>query len=145
VAEDEVTPAPSEPDSEPATDASNDSDVSAISLSIERGSRLGRAAPGTNAVVDEEAGAVVKVAGELEFGTAPTLREALLDLSQQGADPVVVDLADVQFIDSSGVSLLVQAKQRIESQGGRFLLRRPAHRVKRVLEVSGLAEMFAID
>ena len=73
------------------------------------------------------------------------MREALLGLSQEGADPVVVDLADVHFIDSSGVSLLVQAKQRIESQGGRFVLRRPAHRVKRVLEVSGLAEMFAID
>lgn len=132
--------------SEPAREgAPNGSDAGTISLSIERGKRLGRSAPGTNAVADEQAGAVVKVAGELEFGTAPTLREALLGLSQEGADPVVVDLADVHFIDSSGVSLLVQAKQRIESQGGRFVLRRPAHRVKRVLEVSGLAEMFAID
>jgi anti-sigma B factor antagonist len=145
VAEDEVAPGASELGSEGATGATNDSGVGIISLSIVRGDRLGRAAPGTSAVIDEEAGAVVKVAGELEFGTAPTLREALLGLSQEGADPVVVDLAEVQFIDSSGVSLLVQAKQRIESQGGRFVLRRPAHRVKRVLEVAGLSEMFAID
>ena len=51
--------------------------------------------------------------GELEFGTAASLRSALSDLVQQDCDRVVVDLAGVEFIDSTGLSLLVQAKQRV--------------------------------
>jgi anti-anti-sigma factor len=98
-------------------------------------------------VVDVErqgGGALVTVGGELEFGTAAALRTTLIDLAQQGADPVVVDLAALEFIDSTGLSLLVQAKQRFESQGRQFALRNPTHRVMRVLETSGLAELFTI-
>jgi anti-anti-sigma factor len=89
--------------------------------------------------------AIITVGGELEFGTAAALRSMLIELSQQGADPVVVDIAGLEFIDSTGLSLLVQAKQRFESQGRRFVLRRPTHRVVRVLETSGLAELFVIQ
>ena len=89
--------------------------------------------------------AVVSVAGELEFGTAAALRTVLIDLAHEAVDPVVVDLAALDFIDSTGLSLLVQAKQRFESQGRRFALRRPPHRVLRVLETSGLADLFTIE
>jgi anti-sigma B factor antagonist len=89
--------------------------------------------------------AIVTVGGDLEFGTAAALRTTLIDLAHQAADPVVVDLAAIEFIDSTGLSLLVQAKQRFESQGRRFSLRRPPHRVMRVLETSGLAELFTIE
>jgi len=90
-------------------------------------------------------GAVVSVGGELEFGTAASLRTALIDLSQQGCDPLVVDLAGLEFIDSTGLSLLIQAKQRFESDGREFALRRPTHRVLRVLETSGVADLFSIQ
>jgi anti-sigma B factor antagonist len=89
--------------------------------------------------------AVITVGGELEFGTAAALRSMLIDLSQQGADPVIVDVSGLEFIDSTGLSLLVQAKQRFVSQGRQFVLRRPPHRVVRVLETSGLAELFVIQ
>ncbi len=95
--------------------------------------------------VRHEAGtALVTIDGELEFGTAASLRSTLSDLAQQGNGPVVVDLAALRFIDSSGLSLLVQAKRRFESDGRTFELRRPSPRVVRVIETSGLAELFAI-
>jgi anti-anti-sigma factor len=90
-------------------------------------------------------GAVVSVGGDLEFGTVASLRTALIDLSQQGCDPLVVDLAGLEFIDSTGLSLLIQAKQRFESEGRYFALRRPSHRVLRVLETSGIADLFSIQ
>lgn len=94
--------------------------------------------------VEHEAGAaVVTLGGELEFGTAASLRSTLSDLARQGCDPVVVDLASLQFMDSTGLSLLVQAKQRFTADGRRFELRSPTHRVIRVIEMSGLAELFA--
>jgi anti-sigma B factor antagonist len=96
-------------------------------------------------VEHQERGTVVTVAGDLEFGTAASLRTTLIDLSQQGCNPLVVDLSGLEFIDSTGLSLLVQAKQRIESQGHQFVLRNPTDRVRRVLEISGLADLFTID
>jgi anti-sigma B factor antagonist len=95
------------------------------------------------AVEHDDGAAVVTVGGELEFGTAASLRHTLLDLAQQGCDPVVIDLGGLGFIDSSGLSLLVQAKQRVESQGHRFVLRNPSDRVQRVFEISGLNDLFA--
>jgi anti-anti-sigma factor len=103
-----------------------------LTLTVERGER-------------GEHEAVVVIGGELEFGTAGPLRTALADLSRSDADPLVLDLAGVEFIDSTGVSLLVQAKQRFEAQGRTFVLRSPAHRVMRVLEVAGLADIFVIE
>lgn len=82
--------------------------------------------------------------GELEFGTAAALRTTFSDLAQEECDPVVVDLAALRFIDSTGLSLLVQAKQRFESLGRRFALRSPTHRVVRVIETSGLADVFEL-
>jgi anti-anti-sigma factor len=89
--------------------------------------------------------AVVTVGGELEFGTAGALRTTLSDLAQEECDSVVVDLAAVQFIDSTGLSLLVQAKQRFESLGRQFQVRALIPRVARVFETSGLAEVFALE
>ena len=96
--------------------------------------------------VRHDAGAaLVTLGGELEFGTAASVRATFSDLAQQGDGAVVVDLAAVRFIDSSGLSLLVQAKQRFSAQGRRFELRHPTERVSRVIETSGLAEVFALD
>jgi anti-sigma B factor antagonist len=96
-------------------------------------------------VLHDAGAAVVTLGGDLEFGTAASLRTTLSELARQSCDPVVVDLAGVRFIDSTGLSLLVQAKQRFASQGRRFELRRPTRRVVRVIETSGLADLFALD
>lgn len=90
-------------------------------------------------------GAVVRLGGELEFGTAAPLRNTLVDLAQQGPSRVVIDLAGVEFIDSTGISVLVQAKQRLEAQGGGVTLRGLNDRVRRVLEISGLVELFDVE
>ena len=88
---------------------------------------------------------VVSAAGELEYGTAGELRSVLLGLAHDGTPRVALDLSAIDFVDSTGISLLVQAKQRFEAQGSEFVLRKPSHRVRRVLEVSGLLELFGVD
>jgi anti-anti-sigma factor len=88
---------------------------------------------------------VVTIGGELEYGTAGQLRTALLELARGEAATVALDMADVEFLDSTGISLLVQAKQRFDAQGARFVLRQPTPRVTRVLEVAGVAELFIIE
>lgn len=80
----------------------------------------------------------VFVAGEVDYGTASQLRSALVDLVQGGATQVVVDLSSVTFIDSTALSVLVQAKQRFDDAGQRMSVTETQPRVARVLELAGL-------
>ncbi len=93
----------------------------------------------------EDRAAVVTIGGELEYGTAVRLRAALLEIAQGDARTLVLDMAGIDFLDSSGISLLIQAKKRFDSQGSGFVLRHPQSRVTRVLEVAGVAELFTIE
>lgn len=87
---------------------------------------------------------VVRVAGEIDLATAPDLRDPLGEIPSN-AGPVIVDLSEVTFIDSTGLSVLVATWKRFnEDDGGgfRLVVSRPA--VRRVLDVTGLAQVFAV-
>lgn len=93
-----------------------------LELKIERGTRY----------------TTISVAGEIDYGTASQLRSALVDLVHGGAAEVVVDLSSVTFIDSTALSVLVQAKQRFDDAGQRMSVTGTQPRVARVLELAGL-------
>jgi anti-sigma B factor antagonist len=80
----------------------------------------------------------VSVAGELDQGTAPELRGALADALGDAASPVLVDLSDCNFIDSTGLSLLVEAKRRLGDERRRFAVCCPDPDVRRLLELTGI-------
>ena len=88
---------------------------------------------------------VVVVTGEIEYGTAHSLRKALAEVARDRATELVVDLANVTFMDSTGLSLLLQVQARCENDRSRLVLRRPSARVLRLLDVSGLTDLFEID
>jgi anti-sigma B factor antagonist len=80
----------------------------------------------------------VSVAGELDQGTAPELREALAEALGDPTVPVLVDLSDCNFIDSTGLSLLVEAKRRLSEESRRFGVCCPDADVRRLLELTGI-------
>lgn len=85
---------------------------------------------------------VVHVEGSVDAATAPALDDAIEKARLNGI-PVVVDLSAVDFMDSSGLSVLVAANG---SNGATALvLRRPSRAVRRVLEITGLEEPFEIE
>jgi anti-sigma B factor antagonist len=88
--------------------------------------------------------AVVKIVGELDLATAPRLREALVDLSKQGAKQVTIDLAEMEFIDSTGLSVLVAALKRMRENGGDLALQSPSAAAMKVFEITGAARVFTI-
>ncbi len=67
--------------------------------------------------------AVLQASGTLDLFTAPTMRETLDAAAADAANGVVVDLSDVQFIDSTGVAVLVHARRGVRS--GRFAVACP--------------------
>jgi anti-sigma B factor antagonist len=76
--------------------------------------------------------------GDLDVETAPKLREELDSFARQEAMLVIVDLADVAFLDSSGLRALVHGARTIEDAGGRLLVEGASGAVARVLELTDL-------
>ncbi len=94
------------------------------------------------AVDDRPPDTVVSVGGELDLTTAPELLQALTRLVDDGYHHLIVDLTGLDFCDSSGLSVLVRVKNRLDEVGGDVTLAGATPIVERVLEVSGLAEVF---
>jgi anti-sigma B factor antagonist len=84
---------------------------------------------------------VIAVRGELDLNTAPEL-ETPLDEALAGPTPIVVNLTDCEFIDSTGVALLVRAWQRVSDNGAggntRFIICCPNSQVERLLKITGV-------
>ena len=97
--------------------------------------------------VAEDAGTAVTVSvvGELDMVTAPQFEDRLAALYDEGARQLTVDLASLSFIDSSGLSALVSTLKRYRAEGGDVILRSPTRATAKVLEISGLDQLFTID
>jgi anti-sigma B factor antagonist len=96
------------------------------------------------AVTRSGAEAVVGLTGELDLASAPHLRDCLATLAEEGVTQIVLDLTDLDFVDSTGLSVLVMDFQRTRAEGGWTRIRNPTPSVTRVLEITGLASVFSI-
>ncbi|MEU6041799.1 MULTISPECIES: STAS domain-containing protein [Actinomadura] len=86
--------------------------------------------------------AVVTVEGEIDLGTAETLRAELFALHAAGRRGLVVDFAGVRFCDASGLGALVAAHNRVTADGGRVHLARVRPQQARLLSITGLDRLF---
>jgi anti-sigma B factor antagonist len=84
---------------------------------------------------------LVELAGELDIATLPDVAGAADQLLERPAQPVVLELGELQFLDSSGVTLLV----RIANHFGQVRTSSATAPVQRVLEVLGLAGRLGLD
>jgi anti-sigma B factor antagonist len=85
------------------------------------------------------------VRGELDLNTAPELERALAD----GGEEVLVDLSECEFIDSTGIAVIVRAWQRLDRDAGgegqgRLVLCCNNHQVQRVLKITGVESSISI-
>jgi anti-sigma B factor antagonist len=86
--------------------------------------------------------AVLRVAGEVDVHTAPALREQLLDLAAKGAVHVIADMSRVDFLDSTGLGVLVGGLKRLREHDGSLTLVISATRILRLFEMTGLTRVF---
>ncbi len=82
--------------------------------------------------------------GEISVSTAPTLRELIVDLINQGRYFLVVDLTSVELLDSTGVGVLVGGLKRIRAHSGAIALVVPSERVLKMFRITGLTKVFPI-
>jgi anti-sigma B factor antagonist len=88
--------------------------------------------------------AVVSVAGEIDVYTAPKLREKLIELVSEGTYDVVVDLEKVDFLDSTGLGVLVGALKRVKAHDGSLSLVCTQDKILKIFKITGLTKVFPI-
>jgi anti-sigma B factor antagonist len=111
-------------------------------MSIHR-ERFTPTAAGAALVVDgrrEGAAYVVRVAGELDLATATALRDELHRAELTDAARIVLDLSSLDFIDASGVQVVLEADARSRVDGGRLRIVRGPEHLHRVLVMVGVAD-----
>lgn len=87
---------------------------------------------------------IVVLRGELDVATAPSLTSMVADLARAGTPAEVVDLRQVTFCDSSGLSALIVAHQALPP-GQALVLLRPTKTVHRLLTLTGMIGTFVIE
>lgn len=78
---------------------------------------------------------VVAVSGELDLNTAPQLEQSLAEPLEADGSALVVDLAECEFIDSTGIALIVRAWKQLDDD---FALCCVGDQVQRLLDITGL-------
>jgi anti-anti-sigma factor len=86
---------------------------------------------------------IVSVQGELDLSTAPELETQLEEIVSSGDASLLIDLSSCEFIDSTGIALIVRAWQRLDRTAdgegnGKVVISSDNEQVRRVLDITGL-------
>ncbi|MFD3720020.1 STAS domain-containing protein [Streptomyces sp. NPDC058674] len=95
-------------------------------------------------VRDTPNGPLVEVIGELDYDTSPALRDLLQTLPLERGQCLVLDLACMEFCDSSGISALIAARNHAQSASADIALAAVPANTRRVLRVVGLDQVFPL-
>lgn len=87
---------------------------------------------------------VFKLRGSLDLATAPTVRAALTEATDKGGQHLIVDLTQLEFLDSTGLGVLIGAHRRAAERGGSFRLIINDGPISRLLNITGLIAVFAV-
>jgi anti-sigma B factor antagonist len=88
--------------------------------------------------------AVVAVGGEIDVYTAPKLRDCITELVGAGTYDIVIDLEAVEFLDSTGLGVLVGIYHRLRARDGSMSFMGVNDRVRRVFHVTQLTKIFVL-
>ncbi|MER6200446.1 STAS domain-containing protein [Streptomyces sp. NPDC001586] len=88
------------------------------------------------------AGPVIELAGELDHHTAPDVRDALPQLDLRPGQQLVIDLAAITFCDSSGITVLIAARNHALAADAAIALAAVPERVARIFRIVGLEQVF---
>ena len=89
---------------------------------------------------EREDGVLVTLEGDLDISSAPTVETRLIELERSGPQRVILDLRAVDFIDSTGLSLIIDADARAQKAGRGLTIVAGEGPPRRVLRTVGLEE-----
>ena len=92
--------------------------------------------PPVRAIEEQDGSVIVRLAGELDLYNADDVRRGLAQAIDTGAEKIVVDMAEVEFVDSTALGVLIEARSKLGRPG--LMLAAPQLETRRTLQVSGL-------
>ena len=93
---------------------------------------------------ERDGATVLTLRGEIDVYTAPQLRQTIVDLVDRGATKLVVDMAQVDFLDSTGLGVLVDGLKRTQSHDGSLSIVATQNKILKIFDITGLNKAFAI-
>jgi anti-sigma B factor antagonist len=97
-----------------------------------------------NVYSDSPDSTVVAVGGEIDVYSAPKLREKLISLVESGSYHLIIDMEAVEFLDSTGLGVLVGGLKRVRAHDGWIDLVCTQGRILRIFRITGLSRVFNI-
>jgi anti-sigma B factor antagonist len=88
--------------------------------------------------------AVIALAGEVDVYTSPRLKQEMVDLLNKGTSRLVIDLSAVEYLDSTGLGVLIGGLKRAREREGDLRLICDNLRILRIFEITGLTKIFDI-
>jgi anti-sigma B factor antagonist len=98
--------------------------------------------PPVDGIERKNGSAVVRLVGEIDLYNAEEVAGALAELAGEHHGRVVVDLSEVEFVDSTALGTLIEARKQLGD--GALVLAAPGQEVRRALEVAGLIDHFPV-
>jgi anti-anti-sigma factor len=101
----------------------------------------------SNFSVEKRAGhqaVLIGVSGELDLASSPELEQELERATASDLELLVIDLRNLEFMDSTGLSVLVRAHQKATQSGKRFAIVKGPQQVQRLLSLTGVAERLTV-
>jgi len=95
-------------------------------------------------VQGEDRARVIAIRGELDLASGPALQQQLDRTFESGAELLIVDRRELEFMDSTGLSILVKAHQRAEENGQRFALVKGPQQVQRLFSLTGVSDRLTV-
>ncbi len=92
----------------------------------------------TLATREQDGYSITEVTGEVDVYTAPQLDEQLSGLVEAGSNKLIVDLSAVEFLDSTGLGVLVKALKRVRENDGSLSVVATTDRISKVFRITGL-------
>ncbi len=87
---------------------------------------------------------IIEVGGEIDVYTAPKLRDKMTELVDAGEYNLIVDLEKVDFLDSTGLGVLVGGLKKVRTNDGSLQLVCTQERLLKIFRITGLGKVFAI-
>jgi len=94
--------------------------------------------------LDERGVVVVDVSGEIDVYTAPKLRDKITELVGKGSYDIVIDMEAVEFLDSTGLGVLVGGLKKVRAHDGSLSLVCTQDRLLKIFQITGLSKVFSI-
>ena len=86
----------------------------------------------------------LRLSGELDLLSSPALEQELEHANSSDCDVILLDLRELEFMDSTGLHVLVKAHQRAQEAGRGLVLIKGGEQVQRLLDLTGVAELIRI-